>query len=203
MSVVNAVRTALLGAVLTATAACTQTVNPTVPTVATSETATPPPSRVVTASPASSSAGIYPHLIRIPNIDVEASVIVLGLEADGTLQIPDASDAGWYEGSFMPGQTGPSVIVGHVDYRGPGVFGRLKELDPGDRIVLVGREGTETVTFAVDRVDRFDKDELPPGEVFGDTSVPTLRLITCGGEFDRSVGHYEDNVVVFASMVEG
>jgi sortase (surface protein transpeptidase) len=141
--------------------------------------------------------------VRIPVIGVDAPVIRLGLNPDGTLEVPGSFDeAGWWTGGARPGADGPAVVVGHVDSRtGPGVFLRLPELRRGDVIEMRGTGG-RVVRFAVDRVERHPKNDFPTDAVYGDTAGPTLRLITCGGAFDRSARSYVDNVIVFASLVD-
>lgn len=143
--------------------------------------------------------GIRPVHVRIPAIDVSARVIDLGLNDDGTLEVPDAFDeAGWWTGGAAPGADGPAVVAGHVDSRaGPAVFYRLRELVPGDRVELRDRRGRR-VQFVVDRVEQHPKNDFPTDAVYGDTEQPALRLITCGGAFDRSVRSYVDNVIVYA-----
>ena len=90
------------------------------------------------------------------------------------------------------------MIVGHVDSRrGPAVFLRLGELRRGDRIV-VGLQGGRARSFLVERVERRPKTALPTRRIWNRTRRPVLRLITCGGGFDRSTGHYRDNVIVYA-----
>ncbi|HEY6709265.1 MAG TPA: sortase [Actinomycetota bacterium] len=92
------------------------------------------------------------------------------------------------------------MIVGHVDSRsGPAVFFRLGELQRGDRIV-VGQVGGVARSFVVKRVERSAKEALPVERIWNRTRQPVLRLITCGGSFDRSSGHYRDNVVVYAQQ---
>jgi hypothetical protein len=93
-------------------------------------------------------------------------------------------------------------MVGHVDSRaGPGVFWRLRDLRP-QQLIVVTRADARVVTFAVDRVERYPKGDFPTVRVYGNTDGQVgLRLITCGGVFDRSTGHYRDNVVVFAHLV--
>ena len=101
----------------------------------------------------------------------------------------------------MPGQIGPAVVVGHVDsWQGPGVFWRLHELHAGDPVDVPRSDGT-TAHLVVDSVESFDKNAFPSERVYRPTSGPTLRLVTCGGAFDRGAHSYVDNIVVFASEV--
>ena len=151
----------------------------------------------------SSNSGIDPERIIISAIDVNAKVIDLGLNPDGTLEVPtNYAEAGWWKGGSQPGEIGSAVIVGHVDSKtDPAVFYDLQQLMPGDLIKVVDRDG-RVVNFEVERLKQVSKDNFPTREVYGMTSLPTLRLVTCGGKFDRSSGHYVDNVIVFASVVE-
>jgi LPXTG-site transpeptidase (sortase) family protein len=141
-----------------------------------------------------------PERLRIPAIEVDAPVIDLGLTDRGGLEVPSDWDAtGWWTGSAAPGHVGATVIAGHVDSRsGPAVFYRLEELTAGDEITVIGADGTE-VTYAVDRIEQFPKAEFPTRDIYGPTPEPTLRLVTCGGPFDESWGHYVDNVAVYAT----
>lgn len=141
-----------------------------------------------------------PERLQIPAIGVDAPVIDLGLTDRGGLEVPSDWDAtGWWTGSAEPGHVGATVIAGHVDSRsGPAVFYRLQELTAGDEITVIGADGTE-VTYAVDRIEQFPKDEFPTRDIYGPTPEPTLRLVTCGGPFDESWGHYVDNVAVYAT----
>jgi len=143
-----------------------------------------------------------PAVIRIPRLEVEASIIPLGLQEDGSIEVPEDPDqAGWWLGGPEPGETGPAVILGHVDSQeeGPAVFFYLKYLDPGDEIHIDRVDGS-TITYVVEATERHDKDEFPTDAVYGPTEQPTLRLVTCGGDFDFGVRTYEDNVIVFASL---
>ncbi|MGY1601685.1 class F sortase [Geodermatophilus sp. SYSU D00815] len=143
-----------------------------------------------------------PVRVRIPGLGVSSAVVPLGLEADGSMELPPgAYPVGWYDRSPTPGQLGPAVLVGHVDWNGArGAFHGLRTLRPGDRIA-VEREDGSTATFRVGRVERHPKDEFPTGEVYGDVGWSALRLITCGGSFDERTGDYSHNVVVFARLV--
>jgi hypothetical protein len=149
---------------------------------------------------APSLAGI-PTEVDIPTINVHAPVVPLGLGPDGTVQVPDSfTAAGWYQGGPRPGDTGPAVILGHVDsFDGPAVFFRLKDLSPGQLIDVASASGSRQ--FQVDTVMSFPKDHFPTAMVYGPVPVPALRLVTCGGSFDKTQQSYRDNVVVFATEV--
>ena len=145
-----------------------------------------------------------PVALEIPKIDVDTAVGEVGLNRDGTIQVPPLfakpSEAAWYRYSPTPGQVGPSVIVGHVDnIYGPAVFFRLGSLAPGNHIKVTLADGT-VATFVVDGVRRYPKASFPTAAVYGPTDYPALRLITCGGPFDYSTRHYLDSTVVFASL---
>jgi sortase (surface protein transpeptidase) len=142
-----------------------------------------------------------PTGLAIPAIGLVTSVVPLGRNADGSAQVPTGfTFAGWYDLGPKPGQTGPAVILGHVDStNGPAVFFRLKSLLPGD--VVAVHDGSVTVSFQVRQVVTYAKDHFPTATVFGATPDAELRLITCGGPFDRSIGHYEDNIVVYAMRI--
>ncbi len=142
-----------------------------------------------------------PVRITIPAIGVDAEIVPVGLAADGSMETPDFGLAGIYTEGPNPGAKGPAVVVAHVDSRdGPDVFYRLKDLQPGDEITVARADGT-TATWAVTAPpEQTDKDELPADRIWNATDAPVLRLITCGGIFDRSIGHYEDNITVYADQ---
>jgi len=143
-----------------------------------------------------------PVRIAIDVIGVSAAVGAVGLDPDGTLALPgDPSAVGWYSGSSVPGDRGPAVMVGHVDsVNGPAVFIGLDNLQLGDVIDVEGGDGT-IVSFAVSSVTRHPKDAFPTEAVYGPTPDAELRLLTCGGPFDRDSG-YADNVVVAATAID-
>jgi hypothetical protein len=145
-----------------------------------------------------------PVSVDIPAIGVTSRLLHLGLNTDGTIQVPSlvtsASEAAWYEYSATPGQIGASVIEGHVDsYHGPAVFYRLGALRPGDTIDVTLANGT-TAIFRVTGVRQYVKSNFPAKAIYGATNYAALRLITCGGVFDYATGHYLSSTVVFASL---
>jgi hypothetical protein len=143
-----------------------------------------------------------PVRVQIPALGVTSRVMDLGLERDGSMEVPPgAYPVGWYDRSPTPGQLGPAVLAGHVDWGGEtGAFYGLRELVEGDQVVVDRVDGT-VATFRVDRVEEHAKDDFPTDEVYGDIDHAGLRLITCGGSFDEDSGDYRDNVIVFASLV--
>jgi len=146
-----------------------------------------------------------PRIVSLPTIQTQSEVMQLGLQQDGTLEVPPAapgSPAGWYTGSPSPGETGPAILLGHVNATdgGPGVFARLRTLQPGDPIT-VERDDGKTATFTVSRAEQYVKDKFPTEDVYGNTPGPELRLITCDG-FDSTTGLWQDNYVVYAVLAD-
>jgi len=141
-----------------------------------------------------------PTHLDIERIRVSAAVVALAPNPDLTVPVPaDPAQAGWYAGGPSPGDPGPAVVVGHLDSdHGPAVFWRLAELRPGDDVAVEHADGS-AVRFVVTRIARFARSSFPSDEVYGATAAPELRLITCGGVFNRLTGQYADNVVVFAA----
>ena len=167
----------------------------------------PPRPTVAKPSPAKP-AGMRasaPVRLQIPAIGVDTAVMPLGLRKDGTLEVPPLrgdAPAGWYRHSPTPGEVGASVLVGHVDSArdGRAVFFRLREVEVGDPVSVRRTDGS-VARFRVVRVAVYPKDEFPSTEVYAPLNRPGLRLITCGGVFDRGEGSYRSNVVVFADPV--
>jgi hypothetical protein len=146
-----------------------------------------------------------PVAVSIPAIGVKSKLLHLGLNKDGTIQVPDlftsANEAAWYKYSATPGQIGTSVIEGHVDsYGGPAVFYRLGALRPGNRVNVTLADGI-TAVFQVTGVREYLKDKYPANSIYAPANFAALRLITCGGGFDAVTGHYLSSVVVYASLV--
>ncbi|MFC9972045.1 class F sortase [Spirillospora sp. NPDC127200] len=158
------------------------------------------PGQVANPSPTPSvRAYADPVEIRIPALGVRSRLERLETDAHGVLSTPrDPARAGWFAGGVRPGEQGPAVIAGHVDSRtGPGVFARLRDLRPGGEIQVVDAKG-DVARFTARELRVHPKALFPSAEVYGPTPDAELRLITCGGAFDRARGHYADNVVAYA-----
>jgi LPXTG-site transpeptidase (sortase) family protein len=145
-----------------------------------------------------------PVRIEIPVLDVNAPVMQLGQNPNGSVQVPPLDNhnlAGWYDRTVMPGQDGTSVILGHVDnVTGVSVFFYIKTLRPGDIVKVVRADGT-TAAFSVDGTQKVAKATFPSGAIYGNTRYPELRLITCGGPFDSATGQYLDNIIVYSHLI--
>ncbi|TCR23894.1 LPXTG-site transpeptidase (sortase) family protein [Streptomyces sp. BK205] len=160
------------------------------------------------AAPTTGAVG--PHLPRsepvrllIPKISVDAPFTKLVIGPTGQLLPPPAADTnlvGWYADGASPGETGTSIIAGHVDTAtSAAVFANLGELRKGD-VFHVERADGSRANFVVDSAETFAKDDFPSGRVYGDTAQAQVRLITCAGNYDHAVKDYTDNLVVFAHL---
>ncbi|MFF5854631.1 class F sortase [Streptomyces sp. NPDC012751] len=144
-----------------------------------------------------------PTRLRIPKISVDAPFTTLAVGASGQLQPPPAGDTnlvGWYAEGVSPGEKGTAIIAGHVDtVTSAAVFANLDDLEPGDRFSVERADG-HTADFVVDDAETFAKDDFPSDRVYADAARPEVRLITCAGDYDRTVRDYTDNLVVFAHL---
>lgn len=164
------------------------------------------------ATPRSSASPAFPDLalprsapkrVRIPEIAVDAPFTQLSIGPTGQLDAPPAGDknlVGWFKDGAAPGERGSAIIAGHVDTKtGPAVFLQLESLKPGSTINITREDGV-IATFKVDSVETFNKARFPSDRVYADAPTAQLRVITCGGAYDRKVKDYVDNIVVFAHL---
>lgn len=158
--------------------------------------AAPPPWEVSLVA-----ARSIPVRLRIPALDLTVPLSRLGLNPDGTVQVPtDFQEPGWYRLGPSPGQVGSAVILGHVDsYLGPAVFFRLRYLRPGDKVEVRLADGVIT-HFVVNTVAMYPKTHFPTRLVYGSRGYSELQLVTCGGTFDTETRNYLSNVVVYTSL---
>ncbi|MDN5917028.1 MAG: class F sortase [Pseudonocardia sp.] len=172
---------------------------PTTDSLRSASAATPQP--VVEAPPAAVLQESAPTRITVPSAGIDAPMIGLGLQPDGSMEVPsDGPTSGWFTGGPTPGEIGPAVVAAHVNWRGePGAFAALETVQPGAEIRVERADGS-TAVFVVRRVTQYPKSVFPTDEVYGDLDHAGLRLITCGGEFDGEAHSYRSNVVVFADL---
>ncbi|MEU0836139.1 class F sortase [Streptomyces sp. NPDC005969] len=144
-----------------------------------------------------------PKRLRIPTIAVDAPFTPLSIGPTGQLDAPPPNDknlVGWFKDGVTPGERGASIVAGHVDTTtGPAVFLQLRFLKPGATVDITRADGS-VASFKVDSVETFSKANFPDKRVYADTPSAQLRLITCGGNYDRKAKDYKDNVVVFAHL---
>jgi LPXTG-site transpeptidase (sortase) family protein len=140
----------------------------------------------------------------IPSIDVDAGIVVVGVDASGAMGTPSNGwDVGWYDFSTVPGQPGNSVMTGHVDYYdvGAAVFWRLRDLGPGDDVQVHLSDGDGVVTYEVTGVESYAAGTAPVDAIIGPTADDVLTLITCDGWFNPSIREYDHRLVVRAELV--
>ncbi|EFQ83558.1 sortase family protein [Aeromicrobium marinum DSM 15272] len=186
----------LLAALLTGCGGQDVVVSPSPPAAPSAE-----PSPAAAEPPA---APADPARVVVPSIGIDEELIDLGIDAsNGELEVPQDYDrVGWFTGGGRPGDFLPTVMAGHVDSRtGPAVFARLAEVQVGEQVTVFDERGTE-FTYVVYEVKDVPQDaNFPTDEVYGAALADEIRLITCIGDYDRSIGRYTENRVVFAKAV--
>lgn len=161
---------------------------------------TPPDVPVASAAGLPAPRAAAPVALEVSDLDISMAVDPVGIEPDGTMTIPvDGNRAGWYRyGPAPASDVGTVVLAAHVDtLAGLGQFSRLVHVDRGTDVSVTDGDGKTTV-YTVTDVERIAKSEVPLDRVFDRAGKRRLVLVTCGGKFDRSTGHYVDNVIVTA-----
>lgn len=142
-----------------------------------------------------------PASLHIPSLNVSAPFIKLALNRDRTIEVPKTEHkVGWFIYGAKPGDTGPAVVVGHLDSpKGPAVFQNLKNIKVGEEIKIT-RQDNSTVTYKVDAIEKYSQDNFPTEKVYGSIDFAGIRVITCSGYFDTKKGHYSENLIVFGHL---
>ncbi len=175
------------------TAAPAPTTTSSEPSAAPSVTSSTEPSTTSTTLPPE----VPPAAVVIDDLGISQGVLPIGLEDDGSMEIPDIEDIGWYLHGATPGHPGATVLVAHVWWGDtPGPFRRLGALEPGAHIEVGGDDGT-IHDYTVTKRTMYDKDKLP-GDLWRKSGPETLVLITCGGTLNQATRRYESNIVVYA-----
>lgn len=174
-------------------------------TTAATLASTPSPNEVRRLDALSDRSPAPPTRLVIPALEVDAPIDPYGVDRrTGQMAVPrNVTDVAWYQHGPVPGEPGSAVLAAHVDLvgRGPGVFFRLRQLEPGDEVVVAHADGVEARFVVVARTI-YDKEDLPLDAIFATSGAPVLTLVTCGGGFDQSRQSYEGNVVVYAVPTE-
>ncbi|MFI6293440.1 class F sortase [Nonomuraea sp. NPDC050790] len=166
------------------------------------EATVPPPLPPINPAPAMLPS--TPKRIVIKRLGINAPISSIGVDKRGAIQVPSIDNpnlVGWYRHGPTAGEAGPSVMLGHKDTRrGSAVFSRLYEIRNGDTIEVKRQDGV-TAVFTVGGVEQAAKTTFPTQRVYGDQGDNAqLHLITCGGFYNRNIGHYTDNIIVYATM---
>ncbi|MFD6288960.1 class F sortase [Streptomyces sp. NPDC060205] len=146
-----------------------------------------------------------PQRVDVPALGVRAPVVRRGLDPGGAIEPPPygrPGTVGWYADGVRPGSAGTALLVGHVDTETrPAVFYHLSELRPGAAVRVARDDGT-VAEFTVEDVQVFPRDRFDARKAYGvrQSGRAELRLITCGGSFDRGSRTYTANVVVSAYL---
>ncbi|MFT5203477.1 MAG: LPXTG-site transpeptidase (sortase) family protein [Candidatus Aldehydirespiratoraceae bacterium] len=140
-----------------------------------------------------------PISVDIESIGVAAAgVRDVGVQANGEMEVPAASEVGWYRWSPSPGREGSAVLAAHIAYNGTdGVFRNLDDVDVG-ALVTIGYDDGSVRDFEIVEMSQYPKDELPFDQIFAKDGDPVVALITCGGTFNPTLRSYDDNVVAYA-----
>ncbi|WP_405816191.1 class F sortase [Streptomyces sp. NBC_01390] len=195
--------TVVLLTLVTVLTGCSSTPDPTVRVVPPTASGAPEAERSVTApAPQAPEAPAAPAEVAIPSVGITSSLMKLGLNPDGTVEVPPADKgmtAGWYTGGAVPGEVGAAVIIGHNDTRfGKAVFHDLRKITKGADITVTDASG-KAAHFSVTATESVGKTVFPTKKVYGPTQDRALRLITCDGDFDAQ-GHPVNNLIVYATL---
>jgi LPXTG-site transpeptidase (sortase) family protein len=171
---------------------------------ATSQVAEEPDTVASPAPEATPFVGVDIARIVVPDLDINAPIVTRGVDANGTMEVPDGpTDVAWYTFSALPGEGSNVVLAGHLDYvnYGPAVFYHIKDAKPGEEVRLELVDGTTAVYHVLD-VTTYDEATAPVQQIVGPTDGDIVTLITCGGSFDRASREYDKRVVVRAERVD-
>lgn len=145
-----------------------------------------------------------PVRVLVPRAGVDAPVVSVSTEKGGKLGAPPIGEAnlvGWDRTGATPGEGGAAVLVGHLDTKtGPAVFAKLSAVKKGDTVAVV-RSDNRVVVFRATATEEVGKSDFPVRKVFGDAGRAAVRLVTCGGRFDRARHSYDDNLIVYGDHV--
>ncbi len=146
-----------------------------------------------------------PQRVDVPSIGIQAPVVPRGLDKDGAIDPPPydtPGTVGWWGQGSQPGTAGTALMVGHVDTRSkPAVFYGLSSARKGEKVRVVRADGS-VAEFTIEDVRVFERTAFDPHEAYGPRvrGRAELRLVTCGGTYDKAAKAYTANVVVSAYL---
>lgn len=146
---------------------------------------------------------VVPQALRIPSLGVDMAVVPVGIAEGDQMELPeDPAIAGWYRfGPDAASTAGNLVLAAHVDSVDYpiGPLAGLRDVAAGETIAVAAADGADR-GYVIESVTFYEKSALPTDEIFRRDGDPALIVITCGGPFDSSTGHYRDNVVAVARL---
>src|SRR6266540_172239 len=144
-------------------------------------------------------SGVRPAKLAIPKLGVEAPIVGVAQDEDGTMSAPqDPDEVAWYTLGPGMGVAGNAVFAGHVDWGGRlRVFGRLFTLEAGDAVLVMDENGSG-YEYVVESARWLRGEGAPVDEIFDQTDSRIITLITCGGEYRAASREYLDRLVVRA-----
>ena len=143
-----------------------------------------------------------PISLRIPSIGLDAEFEdPLGIDINGEIEVPEGFEkVARYIHGPTPGETGPSVILGHVDsLDGPAIFYPLGQIEKGD-LIEIDRKDETVAVFRVTKIDRVEQRVFPSEDVYGDIPYSGVRLITCSGTYNQDSERYSHNLIVYGEL---
>ncbi|MEU7067067.1 class F sortase [Streptomyces sp. NPDC046161] len=150
-------------------------------------------------------AAAPPARLDVPSLGIQAPVISRGLDREGAIEPPPYENpgaVGWWSGGTQPGRPGTALLVGHVDTRTkPAVFYGLSTVQRGDKVGVVRADGS-VAEFTIEDVRVYERAGFDPQKAYGPKVAgrAELRLVTCGGTYDKKAKEYSANVVVAAYL---
>lgn len=140
-----------------------------------------------------------PIRLKIPKIDVDATIKYVGLTPEGAIDIPkDPADVAWFELGPRPGENNSAIISGHYGWKNdiPAVFDNLHELVKGDKIYIED-EGGVTITFVVRESKTYGENENASAVFDSNDGTSHLNLVTCQGVWNKAKKSYSNRLIVF------
>jgi LPXTG-site transpeptidase (sortase) family protein len=139
--------------------------------------------------------------VQLPALGVEAPIVRVGIDSSQRMVVPtNARDIAWLDQGGIPGRTQNVVLAGHIAYsRAAGSFNRIRDLQPGDDVIL--RIDDKTLRYRVVWNCQFHRDTTLADRIMGYTTVPSVTLISCGGVFDTAARTHTDRITVRAELV--
>lgn len=145
-----------------------------------------------------------PIRLKIPSLNVDASIEYVGLTPEGAMDVPEGpANVAWFNLGPRPGETGSAVVAGHEGWKNgiPAVFDNLNKLRKGDKIYVEDEKGTTTI-FVVREYRTYGENYNASDVFYSDGGTSRLNLVTCEGVWNKSRKSYSNRYVVFTDRVD-